>query len=277
MSRIPFSQVLKNAGLDLKKEYERLFELFYLKIIQIGNNRFTVYDWCDTFFDNLPFRGTCINLDDFNNTFGFHFESIPPSFDIDYLVRFCEYSYNLAYPNQSLDDGMKITFERNPAGAYIQHLLKVIEKIGYMENKLPDGVTDFVPKDQVAISVSEIVDPDLSYRVIEYNHHSMKGDLKRKKAVLLALADKLEPHRPKLAQINKTLENDLFFLFNNVEIRHNNTDPDGKNCNPLVTEMNKEQIEAWYDDTYQMCLLAFLELDHLERKNRIKELKNNQL
>ena len=50
MSRIPFSQVLEKAGLDLKKEYERLFNLFYLKIIQIGNNHFTVYDWCNTFF-----------------------------------------------------------------------------------------------------------------------------------------------------------------------------------------------------------------------------------
>ena len=30
-----------------------------------------------------------------------------------------------------------------------------------------------------------------------------------------------------------------------------------------------------YDDMYQMCLLAFLELDHLERKERVKKLKED--
>lgn len=52
-----------------------------------------------------------------------------------------------------------------------------------------NGVMDFVPKDQAAISVAEIIDPSLSYRVIEYNHYSMKGDLKRKRDILLALED----------------------------------------------------------------------------------------
>ena len=155
---------------------------------------------------------------------------------------------------------------------YVQQVLKVIEAIGYMENT-QDGITDFVPKDQAAISVAEIIDPTLSYRVIEYNHHSMKGDLDRKKAILIALADRLEPQRKKLKQINSSFEDDLFYLFNSVNIRHNNRDRDGKYYIPLVETMKDDEIERWYDDTYQMCLLAFLELDHLERKSRVKQLK----
>lgn len=41
----------------------------------------------------------------------------------------------------------------------------------------------------------------------------------------------------------------------------------------MVADMGAEEIEKWYDDIYQMCLLAFLELDHLDRKNRVKQLK----
>jgi len=37
--------------------------------------------------------------------------------------------------------------------------------------------------------------------------------------------------------------------------------------------MKDSDIEQWHDDMYQMCLLAFLELDHLERKERVKEIK----
>ena len=103
----------------------------------------------------------------------------------------------------------------------------------------------------------------------------MKGDLERKRATLIALADKLEPMRVKLKQINASMEADIFFLFNNVNLRHNNADPEGKNYKPLVAKMAENEIEQWYDDTYQMCLLAFLELDHLDRKPRIDQLKTD--
>ena len=40
-----------------------------------------------------------------------------------------------------------------------------------------------------------------------------------------------------------------------------------------VADMDKETLEKWYDETYQMCLLAFLELDNLERKEKVEHLK----
>lgn len=43
----------------------------------------------------------------------------------------------------------------------------------------------------------------------------------------------------------------------------------------FVADMKDGDIEQWYDDIYQMCLLAFLELDHLERKERVKKLKED--
>ena len=159
----------------------------------------------------------------------------------------------------------------SPMQFYVQQVMRVIESIGYMENA-QNGVFDFVPKDQAAISVAEIVDTGLSYKVIEYNHHSMKGNLEKKKEVLLALSEKLESERKRLKQIDSSLETDLFYLLNNMNIRHNNIDS-GKKQNPAVVSMSKDELEHWYDDTYQMCLLAFMELDHIERKERIKKIK----
>ena len=37
--------------------------------------------------------------------------------------------------------------------------------------------------------------------------------------------------------------------------------------------MNDDVLEGWYDELYQMILLAFLELDQLERNSKIKKLK----
>ena len=277
MKRVPFSQIIKNAKVDIRREYDRLFNLFYVQKIQYNDiYTATLRTICSEFFPTLPFRGTCISLDDFDDFNDFHFLKDPPDFNLDYLVSFCQYSYNLVYHSNAPANVMFNCILSHEMKLYLQQVMTVVDSIGYMKNR-QDLITDFVPKDQTAISVAEIVDPSLSYKVLEYNHHSMKGDLERKRATLLVLADKLEPMREKLSQINKSLESDLFFLLNEVQVRHNNIEQGSKKYNPFIAGMNEKTIEQWYDDMYQMCLLAFLELEHLDRKNRIVQLKKDIL
>lgn len=84
----------------------------------------------------------------------------------------------------------------------------------------------------------------------------------------------MEPKGKILLDINSTLKKDLFYIFNNLNIRHNNTDSNDKNhYKKYVSEMTPERIEEWYDETYQMCLLSFLEIEHYERKKKFDILK----
>ena len=270
MKRIPYSKVLKNIKVDIREEYEQLYGLFYCAKI---NEETTLKQFCSDRFLSFPFRKTCIFLDAFEKKCGYHFEENPLDFDIDYLVSFCEHTYNLISLIRQNSCEFRTRELNHALWFYTQHIETVIEAIGYMANTQGD-ITEFAPKDQAAISVAEIVEPELSYRVIEYNHHSMKGDLERKRATLLVLGDKLEPQLKKLKQINATLESNLSMLLNNVNVRHNNKEP-GKNYKKYVAEMKDEELEQWYDDLYQIILLAFLELDHIERKDRIDQLKEN--
>lgn len=279
MKRIKLSEALKNTPVNIQREYERLYDLFYNQKLYDGHGSIlTLRIYCAANFRHLPFRKTCTSLNDFDECYGYIFKRGPADFDINYLINFCEYSYNLVNHNQDLKhafDGVSSTIYPH-VKFYIDQVLKVIESIGYMEISNDNITTDFVPKDPAAISVAEIVDdPTLSYKVIEYNHHTMKGDLEQKKEILLSLGNKLEPQREKLKKINSSLADDIFFLFNNANIRHNNTTPEGNNYKPIIAKMSKKKIEQWYDDTYQMCLLAFLELEHIDRKRRIDQLKKD--
>ena len=286
MERRPFSQILSEEKINVFKEYQRLIHLFCYETKYLYNyKRISLYKICALNFSDIPFRGTCITLKDFEETYNFRFATngIPAYQGIDpllYLVRFCEFSYNLAVYSQEICSNLPKNEEaissQNEMTFYVQQVLAVVEKIGYMPNH-GKKVTDFVPVDQPAISVAEIIeDPELSYRVIEYNHYSMKGDLEQKRSTILVLADKLEAQQKKLKQINASLETDLFFLLNNINLRHNNTDPTGgKKYHPAVAEMGKEELESWYDETYQMCLLAFLELDNIDRKEKVCQLKQS--
>lgn len=37
--------------------------------------------------------------------------------------------------------------------------------------------------------------------------------------------------------------------------------------------MSSEELEKWYDETYQMCLLASLQLENIGRKAEFNKLK----
>lgn len=67
MKRIPFSQVLKTAAIDIRREYDRLYGMFCVQKFQdmVGAGS-SLKDYCATYFVRLPFRGTCVSLDDFD-------------------------------------------------------------------------------------------------------------------------------------------------------------------------------------------------------------------
>ena len=264
--RRPFSQVLKENKLDIKKEYSRLFQLFYET--DLGNGYTPCY--ASTIIENnfirSKYRGTCLSFDDFNQTCGFNFEKYPHNFDIDYLVNFCEYVIHFV-----------IEFAPYLKNDFVQTFLiqvdTIIDKIGYMRINDEGKYIRIIEKNQAAISVSEILPAPTSYKVIFYNHHSLKGNLIEKKSILNQLYLLLEPRRKELHGINPKLEDMIFYCFNNLNMRHRNTAVGDKQYKEYVAKMSNNELENWYDETYQMCLLAFLELDNSNRYINFEQLK----
>ena len=276
-----FAQILKDAKIDIKVEYQKLYGMLYDRSIQVSNtNRISVYDELSTYFIAFHFRGTCLSLDEFNDLHGFHFEKDPTNFNIDHLISLCEYIENLLIAYQCVSLSYPYEYGNMPTNLfnvqfYLQQISQVIEKIGYMQAG-QNGLTIFVEKDPAAIAVaeSEFIPESLSYRLISYNHYSMKGNLAEKKATLLDFANLLEPQRTNLERIDKTFASDLFYAFNNFHIRHNNADTQSSKFKEPIGALSKEQLEFWYDEVYQMCLLAVLRLEHVGRKKTLEALKS---
>ena len=267
--RRSFATILKEAKVNIQDEYGRLYAIFYDKYLYENGNNFSFYDLIEASFSGFWFRGTCVSLEDFNETYEFNFEKEPQNFNIDYLVSFCEYVYNLTMVYMNCHNAYGSFFNTQKI---VEQIFRLIEKIGYMQSS-EDGLTIFVEKNQAAISVSEIVPKEISYKVISYNHHTYKGDLESKREILVKLAYVLEPKESALSSIDNQFKSDLFYLLNTLGLRHNNLDPEGKQYKSFVANMTNEELEHWYDETYQMCLLAFLRIEHIERKKAINALK----
>lgn len=274
--RRTFAQVLKENKISIRKEYEKLYNSFYITEYCEDQSRKSIQElisihFLEPYYMNI--RKTCFSLEEFNKEYKFDFTKMPADFDeqndMDYFISFFEYVYNLILPILAI---IIKYYNMN----YMAYISDVMENIGY-EIKQMDNSFIFVPKDMVAFNVSEseVLPDSLSYKVIEYNHYSLRGNIEGKKEILLKFAHTLESQRTELKSCNKNLESEIFTIFNNCNIRHNNVDENCKSSyNSYIAEISEKELEEIYDETYQMCLLAFMELEHLNKKEKISDLKN---
>lgn len=205
----------------------------------------------------------CITLDDFNEVYGYKYRFIPypDNIDMEYLLSFFEYVYNF----------IKAIIDVDTSDRYCEYYENIainirscVEDIGH---KLicKNDIYICVENKPEAMAVAEIVDDNLSYSVLEYNHFRIKGNLGKKKNILKNMADDIEPERSVLRGINKKLSDELFLLLNKF-IRHNNED------NEYITSLDEVELEEIYDEIYQIWLLAKLELERKNRKDYITKI-----
>ena len=85
-----------------------------------------------------------------------------------------------------------------------------------------DGFVIYVEKLPAAISVaeSEQIPKEISYKMISYNHHSMKGNLQEKKNTILKFVELLEANQNQLFKVDSEFCSDIFYLLNNLNFRH---------------------------------------------------------
>ena len=157
----------------------------------------------------------------------------------------------------------------------ISHIFNYdVEKAGFCFNVLSGKTIIIIQKDAAASVVADHEPAGIADNIIEYNHYTIKGDIPRKKELLKAIADALEPRRKDLKGLNVTLENDFFHLVNSCNIRHNNTDPaDLQKYKPGFAAFTNEEKENAYDLIYEESLMYFMTLEQLERKKDIDILK----
>lgn len=275
--RRTFAEVLKSAKFNYKDEYDKLYHLLYNKDYKSsnGSRNWSLYDCFDAIFLRFPFAGTCLSLGEFNKKYGFNFPVSGKEASIDDFVLLLEYFQNLINGFRCTNFTLCEFSNAHDENFLARYLYNMAEEMGY-EFSSQDGFSILVEKNAVvtAVAESDLIPDDLSYKLITYNHHSMRGDLEGKKTIILRLAALLEAKKSILHQVNPNLENDLFYIFNNFNLRHNNCDSSAKGkYKPYIANMKKDDLEKWYDEAYQMCLLAFMEIEQADRKPKFDAIK----
>lgn len=259
----------KNCEIDLTKKYNDFEYIIYEELYDFTGE--TINKLFEENFRKWKFRKNYLFLKDFRKDLGFdwnYYSKNDTEISINSFMDYCELIANLVLLTYDKMSGSM----RENVDVIMQTMRYDLEKMNFEFHEDHEGKILVVEKDRAAIATAEVLDDNLADEVIEYNHYLLRGDLSRKKHILLALADFLEPKRKLLQSVNKTLDNNIFYLFNNLNIRHNNKEQ-GKYYCEHIAEMNDEQLEEWYDETYQTALFAILSLEQIERNKKICELK----
>lgn len=277
MERNNIFKLLEQNYTSFEDNLSRIDELFQKRyMIELGfGERVTLKSFVQQkCFYSWKSRGRCIDVDDFLNTIGYPIVFYEEINLYSYLNRI-EGIYNLWYLARNYRHLHKDQFKFYKTYDILKELLDdCLSDFNYKAYYNAETEQLIVVEDKSEITaVAEIVEPQIAFEIIRYNHRTLKGNLDAKKRILLTMGAELEPKRNVLHGINQSLESGIFFMLNNLNLRHNNCVVGDKNYKEAVASMPPIDLEHWYDELYQMILLANLSLDNINRMHEIGNLK----
>lgn len=265
---------------DIGTEIERMKSMTMReKVLYVGCDYkyATLFEFVDEYcFKHWRHRGHCVDVVDFLETVSFNELVDASETNYEAFMTIIEILYNFW---KQAEHRLNSPILKAKTQGNFFHLKDVLDDnldrfnhIAYEDIK-NDAVLIIENKPEVT-AAAECANEQLSIEIVRYNHRNLKGNLEEKKRILLSFAADLEPKRSELSQIDKKLEDNIFFMLNNLNIRHNNRSKQDKNYKKYVSNMKKTTLEKWYDELYQMILFAYLSLENKDREEKVKALKH---
>lgn len=269
---------LLDKSFDIKNEFQKIQELFVLKLVEYTDFNFKTHKLSlEEYFNNFLLSTwkqrrtfiSCYEIRDilFNNL---NFKNIND------IITALEYYLNII-EIINLKVKYKNSMECNLNQYYyllLQNINIILEHLNYEKLIISEEEKVLlIPKNPEATAVAEISSEDTALAIFMYNHHSMKGDVTEKRRLLYQISLEYETLLKKPIEGYNDFFNKTNQLLNNLHIRHDNKTKDGNKNN--VIEIDDKELENWYDELYQLLLFCVLIHDNLERKNRVADFLKN--
>lgn len=261
--RRTFFDLLKDSHVDVNIELQKLNDLFRQDCCYQWGESYSLYDLVsENFAKQYKRREHFLSLQELLNAISLE------CFDISEFDKYFIYAEMYVDLISILDGSGNKDIESQKQVIKCQ-IEMVISSLGYKFIVVDDRqiiVENNVFANEATQVVTEFADIKEALSILEYNHFSNKGNIDRKKEILIKIASLLEPWSDDLNNniaFKDVLKLDnkkvlavekLFRMFNTLNIRHNN---DGQQ----LTNMDNNTVEAWYDKIYTMSLFVILGKD----------------
>ena len=261
MVRKNYFEILDGMNFNQSTEFDTLCILLSNGLLEELNHKFLNYQNRRTFIDFDEFLKFCLSQADN---------------ELEKLFIFAELlndMLSIINPNHP--------FLRNDVYAVRENINRVLDLSNHEFLTLESGRQIIVEKNVYASEVSQIVSETSiqdAIKVLEYNHFANKGNVQRKKEILISLANYLEPLRKELNNSEELKDimkvnnqkviafEKLFEMYNNFGLRHNNS-------NQYHLDLADDELEQWYDDIYTSTLFVILSMYESRILSKLKTLR----
>lgn len=242
-----FEMLADKSKNTIEINFQRIYRLYDEYCFCTQNMlEFTLSEFVEEYaFDSWKNKGRCIDLEDFMQTINFDSIICGAKFDLNDFLTFIEVIYNFYYMSKKCIDHSGGWFTFNTEVYKLKELMdSCLSDYNYSAfyNKEREQVI-VLEDNPEAVAVAENLEPEIAFDVVRYNHHALKGDIKAKKHILTVLGSELEPKRKSLKAINSELEDMIFFILNNANIRHNNISLNDKNYRKFIANISNVELE----------------------------------
>lgn len=248
--------------IDNKYNFEKHINYINDCYKKLGNDFFMNWDnhW---YYNNLDEMFTVLKVES------------PELFDIkenvyiylELLINIFNSKYAKTFIMKTKENEEKLIIEN-----IFKNVNEVLDKLNYKIVNYDNDRHIIIPKNEVAKQVSEKIENDyISFKTLEYNHHTLIGNLDEKKTILKLLADEFEKSKQSLLKNEKLIKSDienLGYLLNNFNIRHDN-----KRNQDVLSKLDDKELEEIYDMTYDLLIMVLSFNDVKKYRRMINKLK----
>ena len=249
-------EILNNEeNINLEKELSNISYLFNNNWI---NDEIRLSSYVDEYIiKDWKYSKRSLNLHDLRQKLEITTDDlIICNYDLEHSLRYFELIYNLSILCEKMIDEDGWEFDEPEEFERLKRNIKsLLEELNYEIVEVVDRY-EIIEKDSRATYVAES-NTEIATDIIEYRKYDLKGDLKSKREILQRLAPQVEALRKQFGQTTyKSLMEDTHYLLNSFHIRHNNKD--GQHKIDAICNMKDEELEQWYDVTYNNILSVFI-------------------
>lgn len=266
--------LMNDSEIDVENEYRRIHELFEEDIFYDDYQTYTMCEYIeDYFFINWKGRGRSLSVDDMLISLRIRHKRGTIK-DVTNLLLYIEVILNLISISDIENlENTSTCYNVNLYFTLRDNIMNLLEDLNYEVKELEDNKLIIVDKDSVLSAVAE-TNKKIADKVVEYRRFVLKGKIEEKREILNLLANEIEGMKPQFKGTTySNLMDDVQFMLNNLNIRHNNLS--GQYKKEYIVNLPKEELEKLYDQTFDMILGVYVIDKYLKNKKDIDELKNN--
>lgn len=269
--------LMNDKEIDVRREYIRIYKLFERDYFYNDyGSKITIASYIEEkFWKDWDRRGRYISLADMLSSLKIKDKEGLRENTVECLLLYIEVIINLIEMSglKNVKKSCDIYYKCNWKIYKLlqENIERLLEDLNYEVKVLSDKTLIIVEKDMLLSAVAE-TNPNVADKVIEYRRFILKGKIEDKREILNLLSNEIEGMKPIFKKTTySNLMDDVQFMLNNFNIRHNNLN--GKNKKEYISNLDCDELEKIYDQIFDMILGLFVIDKYLKNKNNIDDLK----